>query len=120
MVMRAQGLLAPTVDFPHLLAPCALLRLCYAHKRKDLIETHLQPAILDQCDKWKKKLQKRLSRFQRHKDRLPVARGIMRARMQDAEVYGGTTISPFSSSSSPSCSCSSFTSALLVRRPPRR
>lgn len=65
------------------------LRLCYAHKRKDLIETHLQPAILDQCDKWKKKLQKRLSRFQRHKDRLPVARGIMRARMQDAEVYGG-------------------------------
>ncbi|ELR18862.1 elongator complex protein 1, putative [Acanthamoeba castellanii str. Neff] len=65
------------------------LRLCYLHKRKDLIETHLQPASLEQCEKWKNKIEKKHKRFLRHKERLPIARGIMRAKMQDAETYGG-------------------------------
>jgi hypothetical protein len=66
-------------------------RLCYLHKRKDLVETHLQPASLEQCEKWKNKIEKKHKRFLRHKERLPIARGIMRAKMQDAETYGGTT-----------------------------
>lgn len=66
------------------------IRLCYAHKRKDLIETHLQPTILEQSDKWKRKIEKKYKRFLRHKERLPIARGIMRAKMQDAETFGGT------------------------------
>jgi hypothetical protein len=66
------------------------LRLCYLHKRKDLIETHLQPASLEQCDKWKSKIEKKHKRFLRHKERLPIARGVMRAKMLDAETYGGT------------------------------
>jgi hypothetical protein len=66
-------------------------RLCYLHKRKDLIETHLQPASLEQCEKWKNKIEKKHKRFLRHLERLPIARGIMRAKMQDAETYGGTT-----------------------------
>ncbi|XP_038077716.1 elongator complex protein 1-like isoform X2 [Patiria miniata] len=76
------------------------LRLMYKHKREDIIETHLKPALVERCSSTQASLENFLVTFDKHKKRLAVVRENKLCQEQeegadfndvDADLYSDTS-----------------------------